>query len=705
MGRLRSVAGVPAGRWSKWAVVAFWLVVVALAGPLAGKLTSAEQNEARNWLPASAESTQVLEMQSRVQSPDVIPAVVVYDRPSGITAADRAQAAADVKEFAAVPEVIEAQIAGPQPARDGQAIQTIVPVDLGQDGWDKAAPAADALRAIADHGGDGLSAHVTGPLGTAADSADAFSGIDSTLLFAALAVVIVLLLVTYRSPVLWLLPVIGAGVALITAQAVIYLLARHAGLTVNAMAAGILSVLVFGAGTDYALLLTARYREELRRHADRHEAMRVALRRAGPALIASAATVALALLALMVADLNSTSGMGPVLAIGVAVALAAMLTLLPALLVVAGRWIFWPVRPAVGSAEPTATGLWSRVGRAIAVRPRLTWLATTVLLGIMALGITGLNATGLSNAESFRGTPESVAGEQVLARHFPAGAGQPVVVVGNAGSGERLAAAFRDVPGITGVTGPRTAAGHAWLEGTLTAAPDSPAASTAIDQAREALHAVPGADARVGGGTAINLDVQRAAAHDRDVIIPFILGIVLLILMGLLRAVVAPLILLGTVVLSFAASLGVSALVFEHLFGFAGADTSFPLFVFVFLVALGIDYNIFLMTRVREEAQRRGPRQGALAGLAATGGVITSAGLVLAGTFAVLGTLPVTALTELGFAVAFGILLDTILVRSVLVTALNLDLGRWMWWPGRLARRPDARPATPEHEIPPVRTG
>ena len=375
---------------------------------------------------------------------------------------------------------------------------------------------------------------------------------------------IVLLLVTYRSPVLWLLPVISAGVALITAQAVIYLLARHAGLTVNAMAAGILSVLVFGAGTDYALLLTARYREELRRHADRHEAMRVALRRAGPALIASAATVALALLALMVADLNSTSGMGPVLAIGVAVALAAMLTLLPALLVVAGRWIFWPVRPVVGSAEPTATGLWSRVGRAIAVRPRLTWVATTVLLGIMALGITGLNATGLSNAESFRGTPESVAGEQVLARHFPAGAGQPVVVVGNAGSGERLAAAFRDVPGITGVTGPRAAAGHAWLEGTLTAAPDSPAASTTIDQAREALHAVPGADAKVGGGTAINLDVQRAAAHDRDVIIPFILGIVLLILMGLLRAVVAPLILLATVVLSFAASLGVSALVFEH---------------------------------------------------------------------------------------------------------------------------------------------
>jgi RND superfamily putative drug exporter len=324
----------------------------------------------------------------------------------------------------------------------------------------------------------------------------------------------------------------------------------------------------------------------------------------------------------------------------------------------------------------------------------------------MALGILGLNATGLSNAESFRGKPESVTGEQVLARHFPAGAGQPVVVVGNAPAGERLAATFRQVPGITNVTEPRVTAGHAYLEGTLTVPPDSQAADATIDRARAALHAVPGADAMVGGGTAINLDVQRAAAHDSGVIIPVTLGIVLLILMALLRAVVAPLILLGTVVLSFGAALGVSALAFDHVFGFAGTDTSFPLFVFVFLVALGIDYNIFLMTRIREEAEQSGPRRGALTGLAATGGVITSAGLVLAGTFAVLGTLPVTALTEIGFAVAFGILLDTLLVRSVMVTALSLDLGRWMWWPGKLARQPQpAALAAAEPEGEPARTG
>jgi putative drug exporter of the RND superfamily len=705
MSRIGAIARLPAGRRGKWVVVALWLIVVVLAAPLAGKLGSAEKNDAQNWLPASAESTQVLQLQSQTQSADIISAVVVYDRPSGITAADQAKAAADARAFSEVSGVAGGQIAGPQSARDGQAIQTIVPVDVGKDGWDKAAIVADELRAIVHGGGDGLAVHVSGPLGTAADSSDAFAGIDSTLLYAALAVVIVLLLLTYRSPVLWLLPVISVAVALVGAQALIYLLARHAGLTVNAMAAGILSVLVFGAGTDYALLLTSRYREELRRHADRHEAMAVALRRAGPAVIASAATVTLALLALMVAELNSTSGMGPVLAIGVAVALTAMLTLLPALLVITGRWVFWPARPGFGSAEPTSGGLWARVGRAIAARPRITWIGSTVVLGVMALGILGLNATGLSNADSFRGKPESVTGAQVLARHFPAGAGQPVVAVGNASAGEQLAAAFRQVPGIISVSEPRAVAGHAYLEGTLSMPPDSQAASAAIDRTRAALHAVPGADAKVGGGTAINLDVQRAAAHDNRVIIPLTLGIVVLILMGLLRAVVAPLILLGTVVLSFGAALGVSALAFDHVFGFAAADSSFPLFVFVFLVALGIDYNIFLMTRIREEAQRSGPRPGTLAGLAATGGVITSAGLVLAGTFAVLGTLPVTAFTELGFAVAFGVLLDTILVRSVMVTALSLDLGRWMWWPGKLARKPQAGAVATEPESAPARTG
>ena len=422
--------------------------------------------------------------------------------------------------------------------------------------------------------------------------------------------------------------------------------------------------------------------------------MAVALRRAGPAILASGGTVILSLLTLTLAELNSTKSMGPVLAIGVGVALLAMMTLLPALLVITGRWVFWPAKPQFGSPEPTSRGIWARIGRRIAVRPRVVWITTALVLGVMALGLTGLKASGLTNAESFRGHPDSVAGQTVLDQHFPAGAGQPVEVFGNAASAAQLAAALRAVPGITGVTSPVIQGGHAYLEGTLTSAPDSQAAYDTIDRARAALHAVPGADALVGGNTAVNLDVQRAAAHDRNLIIPIILAVVFVILGLLLRALVAPIMLIATVVLSFAAALGVSALFFNHVFNFGGADTSFPLFVFVFLVALGIDYNIFLMTRVREEAQRHGARTGALTGLAATGGVITSAGCVLAGTFAVLGTLPVTFLTELGFAVAFGVLLDTIVVRSVLVTALNLDLGRWVWWPSRLARQP-----SPEAEL------
>ena len=695
MTRARTILTLASGRRAKWAVVVFWLIIVALAGPLSGKLTGAEKNDAQSWLPPAAESTQALALRSKVVSPNVFPAVVVYDRPAGVTAADKAKAVADAKRFAGVAGVVQGQVTGPFVARDGKAIETIVPVNLGHEGWNNAGPAADSLRSIAASDARGMTIHIAGPLGYASDSGKAFKGIDGVLLFSALAVVIVLLLITYRSPSLWLLPVISAGVALTTSQAVIYLLAAHAGLTVNAQSAGILDVLVFGAGTDYALLLTARYREELRRHQDRHAAMRVALRRAGPAIIASAGTVILSLLTLSLAELNSTKGLGPVLAIGVGVALLSMVTLLPALLVITGRWVFWPAKPGYGSAEPTTRGFWARTGRRIAVRPRVVWITTAVLLGAMALGLTGLKASGLTNAQSFRGHPDSVAGQAVLDQHFPAGAGQPVEVFGNEASGAQLAAALRAVPGITGVTTPVTQAGHAYIEATLTSAPDSQAAYSTIDRIRTAVYAVPGADALVGGNTAINLDVQRAAAHDRDLIIPIVLAVVFVILALLLRALVAPIMLIATVVLSFAAALGVSALFFDHVFNFGGADTSFPLFVFVFLVALGIDYNIFLMTRVREEAQRHGARTGALTGLAATGGVITSAGAVLAGTFAVLGTLPVTFLTELGFAVAFGVLLDTLVVRSVLVTALNLDLGRWVWWPSRLARQP-----APEEQLP-----
>ena len=394
------------------------------------------------------------------------------------------------------------------------------------------------------------------------------------------------------------------------------------------------------------------------------------------------------MLCLLVAESADISGLGPVAAIGIALGLLAMITLLPALLVICGRWVFWPVRPRFGSDEPTTRGFWARVGRMIARHPRRVWVVTALLLAVASLGLIGFKVGTLTTAQSFRGTPQSITAEAVLARHFPAGAGEPVEVIGNAAKVTALEHALAGTPGIQAVSHPAVKDGQAFVQGTLASKPDSAAAYTTIDRARTALHAIPGANAKVGGGTAINMDVERYAQHDRNVIIPLVLVVVMIILALLLRAVVAPLVLIGTVVLSFFAALGLSALVFKHLFGFAGADTAMPLFVFVFLVALGIDYNIFLMTRVREEVKRSGPRQGALTGLAATGGVITSAGLVLAGTFVTLGTLPLVILTEIGFCVAAGVLLDTIIVRSVLVTALNLDLGRHMWWPSSLARQP-----------------
>jgi RND superfamily putative drug exporter len=694
----RRLAEIPAGSWTKWLVVGFWVVIFALAYPLWATLGHVEKNDSSAWLPASAESVKVLDVQSRFQSPNTYSAVVVYYRASGLTAADRANAAADARRFAALPGVVPGQVAGPAVSADGTALQTLVPVNVGTQGWNGAIAPVDAMRAIAGSGAKGLAAHVTGLLGTAADNAKVYKGLNSTLLYAALGVVIVILLIAYRSPVLWLVPVISSVVALITAEAVVYLLAAHAGLTVNEESATILDVLVFGASTDYALLIVARYREELRRHDRRHPAMAEALRRAGPAIIASGSTVIIALLMLSFAQLGSTKGLGPVLAIGVGVGMAAMLTLLPALLVIFPRGIFWPYKPRYGSAEPTGRGLWARVGWAIAPRARLVWVSTAVLLGVLALGLTGLKASGLTTAQSFSGHPDSVTGESVLAAHFPAGAGQPVIVIGAPAAAAPLRAAFAATPGITRVSAPVTAVGYTYLQGTLTAPPDSQAAYDTVDRVRAAVHAVPGAGALVGGQSAVTLDVARASDHDRTLLLPLILAVVLVILVILLRALVAPLILTATVVLSFAAALGVSAFFFTHVFGFGGADNSFPLLVYVFLVALGIDYNIFLMTRVREEAHRRDARHGAITGLAATGGVITSAGFVLAGTFAALAIIPSTFTIELGFAVAFGILLDTIVVRLLLVTALNLDLGRWMWWPSKLARTPDPAPAELSHE-------
>ncbi|MEU1472239.1 MMPL family transporter [Streptomyces sp. NPDC005761] len=689
------VAALVCGRRTKWLIVALWLIVFVVAAPLAQKLTDAQDNDATSWLPSSAESTQVLES-SKDFRPEIITAIVVYARDAGLTEADRSRIVEDTGQLRALDAhgVRGTETRGPVYDRKvaPRAAQVFVPITMGEEGWEQIGPAVDDIREAVGTSGGGLAVHVTGPGGVTADSAEAFSGIDSTLLFAALAVVVVMLLITYRSPTLLLLPVIAVVAALFSAQAVIYLLAAHAGLTVNGQSAGILTVLVFGAGTDYALLLVARYREELRRHEDRHEAMARALHRAGPAVLASSGTVVLGMLVLLVAEMNSTRGLGPVAAIGVAVALISMLTLLPALLVIFGRWVFWPVVPHFGSEEPTERGFWARTGQRQARRPRTIWIVTAVVLAGLSLGLTQLEASGLSNADSFTGKPDSITGQEVQDRYFPGGSGDPLVIVAAADRAPAVRAAVATTPGVVpGSVGTPPGArpeanGQVILEATMTDPGDSDEAKETVERVRDAVHAVPGADAQVGGSTAALLDMDTATRHDNLLIIPLVLLVVLIILGLLLRAVVAPLVLVATVVLSFAAALGISALAFRHVFDYAGESTDFPLFVFVFLVALGIDYNIFLSTRIREEAALQGTRAGVVAGLAATGAVITSAGLVLAGTFAALGTLPVVVFAEIGFAVALGVLLDTFVVRSVLVTSLFLDIGPRVWWPSRLAR-------------------
>ncbi|MBH5337987.1 MMPL family transporter [Streptomyces pactum] len=690
------------GRRTKWLTVLLWLVALAALAPAAQRLSDVQDNDALSWLPDSAESTRVLKVAEGFRDESVT-AVVIYAREGGLTAADRERIAGAADELRTLRDhgVQGARTRGPvfdRPA-EPRAAQIAVPITMDERGWERIAPAVDSLREITGRGSGGLAVHITGPGGTAADFAEVYAGIDSTLLLAALAVVVVALLVTYRSPVLLLVPVLAAVAALLTSQALVYLLARHAGLTVNGQSAGILTVLVFGAGTDYALLLVARYREELRRHRDRHEAMARALRRAGPAIVASGGTVGISMLVLLVAEMNSTSGLGPVCAVGVAVAVLAMLTLLPALLVIAGRWVFWPVVPHYGSPEPTERGVWARAGRRIERRPRTVWGVTAVVLAALSLGITALRAEGIDNADAFTRTQDSVTGQELSARYFPAGSGSPLVVVAEADRAGEVRRAVERAGGVVpasvgrppGVAPERD--GRVLLEATPTDPADSAAAEETVERVRAAVHAVPGARALVGGTTAATLDAENASARDNRVVIPLVLLVVLGVLMLLLRAVLAPLLLIATVVLSFAAALGISALAFRHVFDYAGEDTAFPLFTFVFLVALGIDYNIFLTTRVREESVRRGTRQGTLTALAATGAVITSAGLVLAGTFAALGTLPVTGFAEIGFAVAAGVLLDTFVVRSVLVTAVFLDLGPRVWWPHPLARTDGGRRA------------
>jgi RND superfamily putative drug exporter len=519
-----------------------------------------------------------------------------------------------------------------------------------------------------------------------------FEGINGRLLAAAAIVVAVLLLITYRSPFLWFFPLLVVGFADRLATAALYGLARAFDFSTSGQSVGIMAILVFGAGTDYALLLIARYREELRRHERPADAMAVALRQAAPAILASGGTVMLGLACLLAADLNSNRSLGPAGIVGIASALLLTLTLLPALLLIAGRKVFWPFVPQVGSASAEESGFWGRVGQWVSRHPRRIWIATTVLLLAFAAGAIGYTIS-FTQEDQFTSKPEAIEGTILIAQSFPAGAAQPAVVIANRDQADAVLPAIQ---GVTGVADARPSGETGDLVSfavTLAAAPGSEDAFATIRDLRAALDDVPEADALVGGPDAQSYDTDRASARDQLVVIPLVLVVVFLVLAALLRSLLAPLLLLATSVLSTLAALGVTVVIFQRLLGYDGLQAGVLLLGFVFLIALGVDYNIFLMSRVHEEAPLIGTRPGMLKALAVTGGVITSAGIVLAATFAVLGILPLVALAQVGFLVSFGVLLDALLVRSVLVPAITLDLGKRIWWPSQLARE-DSRHET-----------
>lgn len=686
-------------------VLVVWLLIGGVAGPFAGKLGAVSTNDPASFLPTSAEATKVADLQKTFQDKKINPAILVYERPSGITAGDTGAVAKAVASVADSKSVV-GKVVGPIPSKDGKALEVIVPVDgtLGDQTVAVVNQLGTKLKADLP---PGLSAYVTGPAGFAVDLTNAFAGIDGILLLVAVVVVLVILVIVYRSPILPFLVLISALFALSLASGVVYFLTDSGAITLNGQSQGILFILVVGAATDYALLLTARFREELREEESRFVAMKVALRQSAAPILASGVTVILALLCLLVSSLNSTASLGPVAAIGIGCALFAALTFLPAALVLLGRKAYWPKGPKYGSEHPERAGLWGKVAALVGRQPRKLWIVcTVVLIGFVAF-LPTLRASGVPQSALFLNKAQSVTGQDVAAKHFPAGAGSPVEIISPAASTAKVLAAVQKVDGIASVAvlgaggqpvapggDPKVVNGKVEIQATLKQAADSDSALQTIGQLRTSVgKAAPGT--LVGGQSAIQLDTQRAAERDLRVIIPIVLLVILGLLMLLLRAVVAPVLLLASVVLSFAATLGVSALVFNHVFDFQGADPSVPLYGFVFLVALGVDYNIFLMTRVREESARHGTRKGIQRGLAATGGVITSAGIVLAATFSALSVIPILFLAQIAFIVAFGVLLDTLVVRSLLVPALAEDIGRAIWWPSKLDS--GERSDTPAH--------
>jgi RND superfamily putative drug exporter len=707
-------------------VLVVWLGVGGAGGMSIGRLSEVQQNDATSFLPTGAESTRAAELAAGFRQTETLPALVVAEADGAMTADQLAAVQAwagqvgdlSLGEGRTLGDVLAAPAVA-IPSQDGEAALVTVLFDaaaaneqIGEERVVNLAVAAmrDSASSLSDLG---LTVHVTGPAGAIADLVEAFGGIDSLLLLVALGVVFVILVLVYRSPSLPFTVLFTSLFALAGAALVVYQLAANGVLVLNGQSQGILFILVVGAATDYSLLLVARYREELRWVAEPHRAMGRAIRAAIEPIAASAGTVIAGLLCLLLSDLASNRSLGPVAAIGIASAFVATMTLLPALLLVGGRrarWIFWPRMPHVAEADAergaegneelahleARTGVWGRVAGLIGRHPRRVWLATAAFLLIASAFVPSFRAQGTSESDVFLTKVDSVAGEKVLARHFDAGNVQPATVIAPEAELDAVVAAAESVPGVQSATPVTTASaqggppdpnapplvvdGNVLVEVATTSAAETQDAVNTVAELRTAVHAA-APDALVGGSAAQRLDTQETSARDLRVIVPSVLVVILLVLIGLLRAVLAPVLIVVANLLSFGATLGIGALMFNHVFGFPGSDASVPLYAFVFLVALGIDYSIFLMTRVREESLRHGTRHGVRRGLAVTGGVITSAGLVLASTFGTLAVIPLLFLAQIAFLVAFGVLLDTFVVRTLLVPGLVHDIGRRVWWP------------------------
>ncbi len=671
----------------RWPVVIVWLLAIVLLNGLSSSLSKATNDTASAYLPSSAASTKVVLLQEAAQGSTQLEtdaAVVVFARDSGLTGADMAMVAS---ARTAVTDLVNhvPGLSAPGPAvrsADGKAVQFTVnvtgPASSGSVDRDAVRAIRAAVATATSHAAAGLSAAVTGP---AAVNADSSAGNQQTLLLlTALIIVAVILLIVYRSPLLWLLPLLGAIGAIVVAQAAAHGLA-NAGLTVSTLSADILIVLVFGAASDYALLLVHRYREELRSHATTEAAMATALRATLPTLAASAATVTCAMLCLLVADSASLHGLGPVGAIGIVAAFLAQTTFLPALLLVVGRFAFWPRIPRQGAAGREESRVWAGIGARIARHPLRTVVVVVLLLGAACAGLASLRIDN-NPVDDVKGHPGSVVGAQLLAEHYPAGTIAPLVLLAPPGQAAPAAAAARATPGVGSVVPGAPVLGYDSYTVVLSVPPYGSAGTTALVDLRQRLSQdAPGS--LVGGQPAIQYDAAQAAGRDDAVIIPLVLVVIFVVIALLLRAVVAPLVLVATTALSFAASFGLSSLLWRFGFGYSGVQSVIPIYIFIFLVALGVDYNIFLSARIREESRQLGIRDGTLRGLGVTGGVITAAGIVLAGTFAALTQIPQVDIAEVGTAVALGVLLDTLVVRTVLVPASLLTIGERVWWPAR----------------------